>query len=305
MRHMFISVPTTTNHFDEVEGDRRLSISDENFRVKIVLPVIDMVLFQLNLRFEGLRKVTENFDFLFPTSLIALSDNDLAEASMDFFQLYQSDISSDFTDNYYIVATSININSIPTSIASAYFPPGSPFPAEDLSLFLQTLNHTYIIGADFNAKHEAWGCRSKNPRGRALHNFITIKRSKVISPASPTYWPTHANRHPDYLDFFLSNLPNHIHINISNLNDPASDHTPIILKIQANVPFHPLVKKRTDWNKFRNIMSTSSSLNIKLKNSTDIDTAINTLTNNIQDSFEYLPPHLQLKTIPVEIPLRK
>ncbi|KAL4150110.1 hypothetical protein QTP88_003947 [Uroleucon formosanum] len=60
-------------HFDEVEGDRRLSISDENFRVKIVLPVIDMVLFQLNLRFEGLRKVTENFDFLFPTSLIALS----------------------------------------------------------------------------------------------------------------------------------------------------------------------------------------------------------------------------------------
>ncbi|KAL4091822.1 hypothetical protein QTP88_026444 [Uroleucon formosanum] len=84
-------------HFDEVEGDRRLSISDENFRVKIVLPVIDMVLFQLNLRFEGLRKVTENFDFLFPTSLIALSDNDLAKASMDFFQLYQSDISSDFT----------------------------------------------------------------------------------------------------------------------------------------------------------------------------------------------------------------
>ena len=184
-----------------------------------------------------------------------------------------------------IVATSININSIPTSIASAYFPPGSPFPAEDLSLFLQTLNHTYIIGADFNAKHEAWGCRSKNTRGRTLHNFITIKRSKVISPSSPTYWPTHANRHPDYLDFFLSNLPNHIHINISNLNDPASDHTPIILKIQANVPFHPFVKKRTDWNKFRNIMSTSSSLNIKLKNPTDIDTAINTLTNNIQDSF--------------------
>jgi len=32
-------------------------------------------------------------------------------------------------------------------------------------------------------------------------------------------------------------------------------------------------------------MSTSSSLNIKLKNPTDIDTAINTLTNNIQDSF--------------------
>lgn len=84
-------------HFDEVDGDRRLSVSDENFRVKIILPVIDIVLFQLNLRFEGLRKVTENFDFLFPTSLIVLSDNELAKASMDFYQLYQSDISSDFT----------------------------------------------------------------------------------------------------------------------------------------------------------------------------------------------------------------
>ena len=47
-----------------------------------------MVLFQLNLKFEGLRKVTEKFDFLFPTSLIALSDNELAKVSMDFYQLY-------------------------------------------------------------------------------------------------------------------------------------------------------------------------------------------------------------------------
>ncbi|KAL4104201.1 hypothetical protein QTP88_019510 [Uroleucon formosanum] len=80
-----------------------------------------------------------------------------------------------------IVATSININSIPTSIASAYFPPGSPFPVEDLSLFIQTLNHTYIIGADFNAKHETRSYRSKNTRGRTLHNFITIKRSENIN----------------------------------------------------------------------------------------------------------------------------
>jgi len=32
-------------------------------------------------------------------------------------------------------------------------------------------------------------------------------------------------------------------------------------------------------------MTTSSSLNIQFKNSTDIDTAINTLTNNIQDTL--------------------
>lgn len=40
--------------------------------------------------------------------------------------------------------------------------PQSTFSAEDLWLFLQTLNHTYVIGANFNAKYEAWGYRWKN-----------------------------------------------------------------------------------------------------------------------------------------------
>lgn len=34
-----------------------------------------------------------------------------------------------------------------------------------------------------------------------------------------------------YLDFFLSNLSIYIHKNKSYLNDPTSDHTPLILKI--------------------------------------------------------------------------
>lgn len=144
--------------------------------------------------------------------------------------------------NMQLAATSVIINSIPTSIISAYFHPSYKFPAESLALFLQSLNNTYIIGADFNAQHEAWGCRSTNTRGRTWFNFITNKRSKIISPVFPTYWPTHTNRHPDFLDFFLSNLPNHIQTIITNLNDPASDHTPVILKIRASIDFRPLIK---------------------------------------------------------------
>ncbi|VVC38952.1 Endonuclease/exonuclease/phosphatase,Reverse transcriptase domain [Cinara cedri] len=101
-------------------------------------------------------------------------------------------------DSAHAVATSININSIPTSIASAYFPPGSPFPTEDLSLFLQTLNHTYVIGADFNAKHETWGCHSKNTRGLATQenykSLITPEIRELISQkrrARNTWQRTH------------------------------------------------------------------------------------------------------------------
>lgn len=49
-RNMFV-----TKYFDEVGGDRRLNVTNENFRIKIFLPVIDTVLFQLNSRFQGLQ----------------------------------------------------------------------------------------------------------------------------------------------------------------------------------------------------------------------------------------------------------
>lgn len=86
-----------SQYFDEIDGDRRLNITDENFMVKIFLPVIDTVIFQLNSRFQGLQKVTENFDFLFPTVLTKLDENEISKASMDFFHLYNDDISPDFT----------------------------------------------------------------------------------------------------------------------------------------------------------------------------------------------------------------
>lgn len=117
------------------------------------------------------------------------------------------------------------------------------------------------------------------------HHFQKIW--KIIINAVPSISrPTHANRHPDFLDFFLSNLPNYLHTNISNLIDLASDHTPASLIIQATIGINPLLIKHTNWNKFPNIMTTYSSLNLKLKNCTDNDNAINILTKNIQDAFQ-------------------
>lgn len=47
-------------------------------------------------------------------------------------------------------ATSININTILTSIISTYFILGHSFPSENLSLNHQSLNYSFIIDADFN-----------------------------------------------------------------------------------------------------------------------------------------------------------
>lgn len=97
-------------YFDEIDGDRRLNITDENFRAKIFLPVIDTVIFQLNSRFQGLQEVTENFDFLFSTMLAKMDENEISKASMDFFYLYNDDISSGFTRQLLCLRGLLNTN---------------------------------------------------------------------------------------------------------------------------------------------------------------------------------------------------
>lgn len=188
--------------------------------------------------------------------------------------------------NIQSASTTLKINSIPISIASWYFPPGIPFPIPELIILLQSLSHSYIIGADFNAKHQTWS-NSTNSRGRALHNLVTQLHLKILSSTTPTYLPTHANRHPDTIDFFISSMSNRFITHVTNLNNPASDQTPVLLHIGAQL----LLKQNrptitawiTNWNTFRDILSKKTLLNIKLKSSADIDSAINLLTNNIQN----------------------
>lgn len=189
--------------------------------------------------------------------------------------------------NIQAASISIKINSLTISISACYFPPGRPFPSAELTNLSQTLSFTHIIGADFNAKYQTWS-RYTNTRGRALQNFILLNHLKVIAPLYPTYWPSHSNRHPDNLDFFITNLPNHFSTEIVNLNDPASDHTPVLLLIGAQ----PSLKQNrptitpgvTKWNKFKVTISNRIILNTKLKSSTDVDQAIAKLSDDIQKS---------------------
>jgi len=84
-------------HFDNVDGDRRLQITEHNFRIKVFLPVVDTVLNQLKIRFLGLQNVCSTFDFLRPQSIIESEEAMIIKESYDFVLKYQSDIGSEFT----------------------------------------------------------------------------------------------------------------------------------------------------------------------------------------------------------------
>lgn len=84
-------------YFDDVDGDRRLQITEDNFRIKVFLPVVDTVLSQLKTRFLGLQNVCSTFDFLRPQSIIESEEKSIIKESYDFVFKYQSDIGSEFT----------------------------------------------------------------------------------------------------------------------------------------------------------------------------------------------------------------
>lgn len=81
----------------EIDGDRRLTITQDNFKVTVFYPVIDTILSQLKFRFTGLNTVCDYFRFLIPFSMISMTKELLIKSTYDFIEKYRDDISSDFT----------------------------------------------------------------------------------------------------------------------------------------------------------------------------------------------------------------
>lgn len=72
---------------------------------------------------------------------------------------------------------SISLNHIPTTISSVYCPPGNTnkITDDDFTLYFQSLGNTFLAGGDFNSKHQIWGARVTNTRGRSLYSSLLTK----------------------------------------------------------------------------------------------------------------------------------
>jgi hypothetical protein len=70
--------------------------------------------------------------------------------------------------------------------------------------FFLILGHRFIAGGNYNARNTYRGARITNHQGIQLMAAVNELHSDRHT-AEPTYWPTHENRRPDLLDFFISN----------------------------------------------------------------------------------------------------
>jgi len=166
-----------------------------------------------------------------------------------------------------------------------YCPPRPAISVQQIDHFLNSVDNTSLIGGDFNAKHPQWGCRVENTWGRMLQN----KRYSFISPPGPTYWPSHHSRHPDIQDLFLSTIPRHINSTIKNLDNPSSDHSPVLLQINGQISLNPprpsLAKRPVNWDLFSENLQNSTNLKISLKTNEQIETAVQKFTTSIQTTI--------------------
>ncbi|KAL4085108.1 hypothetical protein QTP88_027400 [Uroleucon formosanum] len=169
-----------------------------------------------------------------------------------------------------------------------YSPPRHNISNATFTDYFNTIKNNFIIGGEYNAKHNAWGCRTNNPRGIVLYNFVNANNFNVLALPGPTYWPSSPAKKPDILDIFETKIPSNLHCLTKNILELNSDHSSVILNVSATVfarvepprLFSPL----TDRLEFQNIINQRIDLKIKLKSNYDIDEAVNNLTMLIQSA---------------------
>jgi len=182
----------------------------------------------------------------------------------------------------------LHLNNIPTTLAAIYSPPRHNIYIQNYIDYFSSLSQNFIIGGDFNAKHQSWGCRTNNPRGMVLYNFINLKGYTILAPPGPTYWPTSLRKKPDILDIFVSKSPRNLFFTTANLLEPCSDHSAVLLTVSACPPIRPSLPKlflhSTDRLKFHDLVDKNINLKVSLKSPQEIEEAINNLTNVIQSA---------------------
>jgi len=175
----------------------------------------------------------------------------------------------------------LNLNNIPISITALYSLPKHNTTNSKFSEYFDTFKNNFIIGGDFNAKHQSWGCCTNNPRGIVLYNFATSKHFKFLAPPGPTHWPISTKKKTDILDIFVSKIPNCLHYTTTNILDLNSDHSSVMLTLNTTPPLWQeppkLFNRTTDHKKFHDLVNEEIKLNIKLKTSADIDSVVNSL----------------------------
>jgi hypothetical protein len=188
----------------------------------------------------------------------------------------------------------IRLHDTDTAVAAVYCSPNKKIAKMDYDNLFCTIGCKWIIGGDFNAKHEDWGSRFTNHRGRELKKAIIGAQANIVSSFQPTYWPSDLNKLPDLIDFYIIKNVSNRYIDVKSYEDLSSDHSPVVMTINHKILFRKkkveVVNRLTDWDRMRETLDQTTNLRIRIKTPEDLDAATNSFTETvIQAASEATP----------------
>jgi len=90
------------------------------------------------------------------------------------------------------------------------------------------------------------------------------------------------------LDIFVTKIPNRLNCTTENLQNPISDHSPVLLIINTEPPIKltkpSLINGVINWDTFQSSLPNQIDLKTRLKTNNDIDEAVYNLTTSIQSA---------------------
>jgi hypothetical protein len=90
------------------------------------------------------------------------------------------------------------------TISAVYLPHRYTVKQGQLEEFYNTLDHRFIMGGDYSAKHTNWGSRLNTPKGCKL--LSAMENLKHLSMVEPTHWPSDRNKLLDLVNFSVKKV---------------------------------------------------------------------------------------------------
>jgi len=174
---------------------------------------------------------------------------------------------------------------------AAYLPPAVAIAPTDLDVIF-SLHDTIVLTDDLNCKHVSWNNASVNKNVSTLLSYCLNKAIAINYPDQPTHFPYKS--YPSVLDIALSqrcttSKPQSV---------PAlsSDHNPLVFKVLLHPDFlEPRILydyKHANWPIFRYSLDTALDPDPSIQSTTDLDHAIDTFTQSVQQAaIHAIPVH--------------
>lgn len=193
------------------------------------------------------------------------------------------------------------------NIYSCYFPGGNAGRdnvkkqqfKSDLRKFY-TNGGQFILGGDFNSRHNLWGCQRSNCWGNLLFEKLDSDNFRILYPSENTYIPSDSRRRASTLDFYLTNTENILTSPIA-INDLGSDHLPVKITINNEISsvqrsFYDF--KKANWPRFASFIKRNLEIDNNNHNTVeDVDSAIMTFNNTLSAAVNYSVPKKSAKLL--------